>query len=491
MVFMKRISLTTLLLAMVLVTKAQNIIYMVETCGSATDGNYTPFWHIANRQGLGSIDTKNGYIRTAINGDYRFGKKEWSIDYALDALIAKNHTSTFFIQQAYADINWKIFTLSLGQKERWGNFKNHRLTTGGLTESGNARPIPQIRLEVADYWDLFGTNGWFTLRGHIAYGWFSDENWQKDFVKEGKSRTVGVRYHSKAGFLKIGNEKKFPLTYEFGLEMAAQFGGTTYNMMNVEGETNHNPVRLKDYLNILIPTKGDGLYNQYDQENISGNQIGSWHTALTWHNENWQARLHYEHTFEDHSQMFWEYGLWTEQLVGIEITFKKFKWIKGVNLEYFNLKNQSGPILHDSTEKIPDQISAADNNYWHHTYNGWFNYGIITGTPLVTSPIYNTDGTLDIYNNRVEAFHFGIEGEPADWLGYRLLITKTNNWGTYYKPFTEIKGNTSGLFELTYKATKFKGWSITASVAFDKGELYGNNLGGMISIRKTGILYRK
>ena len=55
------------------------------------------------------------------------------------------------------------------------------------------------------------------MRGHLAYGWFSDENWQKDFVAEGKAHTVGVRYHSKAGFMRFGNEKKFPLTAELGM----------------------------------------------------------------------------------------------------------------------------------------------------------------------------------------------------------------------------------------------------------------------------------
>ena len=164
---------------------------------------------------------------------------------------------------------------------------------------------------------------------------------------------------------------------------------------------------------------------------------------------------------------------------------EKFNWIKGITLEYFNLKNQSGPIYHDSNSLIPDQISCADNNYWHHTYNGWFNYGMMIGTPLITSPVYNTDGTLRIYNNRVEAFHMGIEGALLKWLNYRLLLTKSNNWGTYSIPFTEMKKNTSGLFELTFKPNK--AWNIKASFAFDSGKLYGNNYGGMITVSRCDI----
>ncbi len=485
---MSRKLATILLHAFCITIYAQSFSYNIETTGAISKGTYTPFWHISNRQGLGSVATKNGYLRAGISGSHTLGKKNWSVDYAADIIIAKNLTSTVFIQQAFADINWRMLTLSLGQKERWSNFKNHRLSTGGLTESGNARPIPQIRLEVPQYWDIFGTKGWFTMRGHLAYGWFSDEEWQKGFVAKGKSRTVGVRYHSKAAYFKLGNEKLFPLTYEFGLEMAAQFGGTTYNMLNVPGRTNHNPVRLKDYLSVLVPVKGDSRYNVHDQSNISGNQLGSWHTAITWHAKEWQLGAYYEHTFEDHSQMFWEYGLWSEQLVGLQLKLNNGRWIKGINIEYFNLKNQSGPIYHDSNSTIPDQISCVDNNYWHHTYNGWFNYGMIIGTPLVTSPIYNSNGVLTTFNNRVEAFHLGIEGEPIEELGYRILLTKSNNWGTYGKPFTEIKENLSGLFELTYNPKKFNGWSISASFAFDNGELYNNNSGGMFTIRKSGII---
>ena len=41
-----------------------------------------------------------------------------------------------------------------------------------MVESNNARPIPQIRLEVPDYVAIPGTHKWLHLKGHIAYGRF-------------------------------------------------------------------------------------------------------------------------------------------------------------------------------------------------------------------------------------------------------------------------------------------------------------------------------
>lgn len=466
---------------------AQQIKYSVEMNGAYADGAYAPFWHVSNRQGLGSVSLKSAYMRAKIEGRHSFADSPWALSYGVDIVGGKNHTSTFFVQQAYADVNWKMFTLSLGQKERWSNFKNKRLSTGGLTESGNARPMPQIRIEVPEYWDIFGTHGWFTLRGHLAYGWFTDDNWQKDFAAPDTEYQTSVRYHSKALYFKVGDAAKFPLTYEFGLEMVAQFGGTIHNAKNVKGQNWHNPVRFIDYLKILIPSRGDSEYSDIDRGNVAGNHLGSWHTALTWHADNWKLGAYYEHTFEDHSQMFWEYGIWTEQLVGLELSLKNFKWIKSIALEYFNLKNHSGPIYHDTNEIIPDQISCADNNYNHSWYTGWFNYGMIIGSPLATSPVYNEKHLLQSPNNRVEAFHLGIEGEPFEQLQYRLLLTKSNNWGTYFTPFLDIKENLAGLVELTYNPVWLKGWSATASFAFDDGDLYGNNNGAMLSIRKCGL----
>ena len=256
---------TILILFAVCGLQAQTLKENYEFTGSFGSGDYAPFWHIANRQGVNSYDNKSIYTRIGIAGEHTFGNRNMGIDWGFDFVVGDNLTSDIFIQQAYIDISWKRLNLSLGQKERWGELSNPRLTTGALVESGNARPIPQIRLELPEYWNIQGTGGWLALKGHIAYGWFTDEEWQKDFVADDKARTVGVRYHSKAGFLRIGNDRVFPLTAEIGLHMVSQFGGTTYNWMNKPGAISHNPARPKDYLLALIPTKGDSQTNAVEQ----------------------------------------------------------------------------------------------------------------------------------------------------------------------------------------------------------------------------------
>jgi hypothetical protein len=485
---MTRIAILTILSFIVLCPiKAQTLTEREEISGTFGGGEYTPFWHMSNRQGLSSDENWSVYTRNSIAGSHTFSKKGIGLEWEFDFAVGMNLTSRILVQQAYMDLNWKMFKLSIGQKERWQGVVNHRLSSGSLTESGNARPVPQIRFELPQYWDIPGTGGWIGIKGHIAYGMFTDGSWQKDFAADDKQYVKNALYHSKAGFIRIGNGKKLPLTAEFGLHMVAQFGGKCYNFGNEPGKNYKNPTRLKDLWTAFIPSKGDDSYHGMDQANIVGNMLGSWMAAITWEEKKWNTRLYYEHTFDDHSQMFMEYGLWTEQLIGIEIGLKDFKWIKGIAIEYFNLKNHSGPIYHDSTDKIPDQVSCRDSNYNHSWYGGWFNYGQIMGTPLCSSPIYNRDNKLTCYNNRVEAFHMGVEGSPLDWLDYRILLTRSNNWGTYNDPFKDIKQNISGMLEITVKPGSLKNWSVTASFAFDNGDLYDNNYGCMLSIKRYGV----
>ena len=69
--------------------------------------------------------------------------------------------------------------MSIGSKERHSEFNNPLLSSGGLTFSGNARPIPQVRIGIPEYTLVPGTKSWLAFKGHIAYGLFTDDGWQK------------------------------------------------------------------------------------------------------------------------------------------------------------------------------------------------------------------------------------------------------------------------------------------------------------------------
>jgi hypothetical protein len=43
------------------------------------------------------------------------------------------------------------------------------------------------------------------------------------------------------------------------------------------------------------------------------------------------------------------------------------------------------------------------------------------------------------------------------------------------------------MVEFTFKPQAMKGWSIAASFALDRGDLYGNNYGGLLTVKGENI----
>lgn len=143
--------------------------YAVETGGTSGKGAYAPMWLTANRQGLSSVNTEYGYLRAGIAHTMSLNR-HFCFSAGVDLATAYNFTSSFIIQQAYADLSYHWLNLSIGSKERLPELKNPKLSSGGMVESNNARPIPQVRLEVPEYVAIPGTHKWIYLKGHIPTG---------------------------------------------------------------------------------------------------------------------------------------------------------------------------------------------------------------------------------------------------------------------------------------------------------------------------------
>src|SRR5574344_1605707 len=198
--------------------------YKVEIQSTVSDSK-TPLWLNANRYGLSSLDKSNGYFRAAVerplqtDSDHNFG-----LGYGIDMAAAYNFTSKVIVQQAYVEGRWLHGTLTIGSKEYPMELKNSQLSSGSQTLGINARPIPQVRLALPDYWTLPFAGRLFHIKGHIAYGKMTDDNWQHSFTGRTSKYSDDVLYHSKAGYIMVGKpEQPRSLTLEVGLEMATQF----------------------------------------------------------------------------------------------------------------------------------------------------------------------------------------------------------------------------------------------------------------------------
>lgn len=487
----------------------EGLKYNIELQGSFSNEK-TPLWLNANKYGLSSLDKTNGYVRTAVGRPLETdADRKWGIGYGVDIAVPVNYTSNVILQQAFVEARWLKGVLSVGSKEQPLNMKSQLLSSGSLALGKNARPVPEVRLALPEYWRLPFGNGWFHLRGHIAYGKMTDQNWQHDFTGKISRYADGVMYHSKSGFLMFGNQDSFfPFSVELGLEMAAQYGGTSYlpqgdgTMRELQGKGG-----LRGMWDAFLPGGSEADETAY--KNVSGNQLGSWMMRLNWDEDMWRFSVYADKFFEDHSGMFnldydgygtgdeWDvrkkhrylfYDL-KDWMLGAELYFKYDRWINNVVFEYIYTKYQSGPIYHDHTPSMPDHIGGMDNFYNHHVYTGWQHWGQVMGNPLFRSPIYNEDGEIIVKNNRFTAFHLGISGHPNDQFNYRALATYQEGLGTYALPYTKRRHNVSFMLEGTYNFTvkSLRGFSVTGAYAMDFGSIFGHNAGFQLTLARTGL----
>lgn len=485
----------------------EDIEYAVSAQASFADGEHTPFWLNANKYGLSSLDKQSGYLRASLVRPLaNDSARRWGVGYGADAAVAYNNTSTLILQQAFVEARWLKGVLTVGSKEQPMELKNQELSTGSQTLGINSRPAPMVRLSLPDYWDIPYTAGWLGLKGHIAYGMATDDGWQKDFTHQQSRYTEHARLHTKAGYLRVGRSEK-PLTLELGLEMACQFGGTSYGhgddaTIYYKGETG-----LKSMLNALIPAGTDATDSNY--ENAAGNHVGSWVARVNYQTDDWRASVYADHFFEDQSSMFlldydgyghgseWDvkkdsryfrYNL-KDIMIGAELCLKKATWLNAIVVEYLYTKYQCGPVYHDHTPNISTHISGRDDYYNHTIYTGWQHWGMAAGNPLYRSPLYNDNGRIEVQNNRFTAWHVGFSGTPLPHLHYRILATWQKGFGTYDAPYTDPQRNTSLLAEAAYQL--HKGWSVKGAFAMDRGGIYGDNTGLQLTIAKVGLLNRE
>lgn len=458
---------------------------------SLNDG-FSPLWHSANEDG--HVDVQGGFssLELYIGHDEHNLPKKWRLSWKAGLEFALGYKNDYIrenefsieIPEAYVDLDYKRVRLSIGTKLGRGNELKGTLTSGSQTFSKNAHPVPSVRFELPEYWNI---SPWIAIKGHFGYGLMLDGNWQNEYVNDGVDDAglpLANRYaknaflHTKAGYLRIGNEKKFPLTFEGGLEMACMFGGTIYNF-GEEKQTIEMPSGISDFFKAIYSGGSDTTDGPYS--NAGGNTVGSWLFALNYHGKDWKAKLYYDHFFEDHSQMFLQYG-WLDGLIGLEVELPENRFVSRVCYEHLKTSYQSGPVYHDHTDALPVQISGGDDYYNHVLYQGWQYFGISMGNPLFVSPLYRNDGSLRFDANRFVAHYIALAGTPFKGLDYELRYSYMTSWGTYNLPFETERYQNSFALALNWGPERIghlalPGWSANMTIGFDKGSIIGDNFG--------------
>lgn len=447
--------------------QSDSIKYDIQLMGLASSGQYAPFWLQNNQFGRVSVEPFSSNLSVGILKDFKQTNNIFDYRYSANALLTtdKNRTS-LYLHELYAEARLLVFDLTLGAKEEIFGNQDSSLSMGGFLFSKNYRPIPKIYAGIRQFTPVPFTKGYFEIKGGISHGWFTDSTFMKD-----------VLLHHKYFYFRLGG--KLPVRFQYGIDHVSQWGGTSQRYGAL-------PTGFKNFVNVFLARSGGNDALLGEQINVLGNHIISQSMKLEANAGNFQINAYWQNISEDSPlRLMWQTMNKVDGLWGLSVRNQKIPLIQGILYEFLNTTDQSGPY-HDRDGIV---FGGADNYLNNFIYeSGWSFFSRTIGTPLITSTVYNNDGVIGIRNNRVQAHHFGIEGKYAEYQ-YKIMTTMSKNYGTYSYKYQTMKSATSVYIDINKRFKRFYNIEAGLMIGADFGQMYGNNTGCMITLKKRGDLF--
>lgn len=456
--------------------------------GSWNQGRYAEGNGIWQEAGISKpLDTSRRFSWSA-GFDYLAGVGEkteyarWNEDAQTWGVNAARRNA-FRITQLFGQLKYRAVYLTVGMKDSHSLIVDDRLSSGDLTRSNNASPIPGISAGFLDFVDIPFTNGWVQINGEIMYGKMMDSEFKRrEFNYYSGVYANGIYYNYKRCYFRTDPDKNFHVTV--GMQAAAFYGGTSYTYIRGQlRDSEHHGSGLKDMLQAFLPMEGGEDY-------YSGSHLGSWDLKATYRlRDDSRINAYFEWPWEDGSGIGkmngWD-GLW-----GIQYDFGNKGIVSKAAVEYLDFTNQSGPIHFDPEDKPDSPLTGlaqgADNYYNNDYYGAYSNFGMSIGTPFLLAPIYNRNGSLAFLHNRARGFHAAVEGNPTDRVSYRLMVGYQTAGGSGHVPDFRKSHNTSAMIEGNVRPIgKLPQLELGLTMAFDKGTLRGDNFGARLQVSYCG-----
>lgn len=467
--------------------------FFAELGGFYAPGQQTPFWMRTNQYGIVPNTLPYASLRAGLHQDYRYypltditssrQRDLFGIGYGFD--LATNFDAQaklkLLVPEAYVKVRAGAFEIMAGRRREIFGLVDSTLSSGSYSWSGNALPLPKVQISLPEYTPVGFTKGLLSFRGSFAHGWFGSNN-----------RKVDRSYlHQKALYARFG-KPRWPIKLYGGFNHQAQWGGVTDHLPESLVKDGQLPSKLQDYLFVMMGNSLGRLvnvdtlrYSRFDRENRVGNHLGSIDLGIEYSSREISLLLYHQFVYEDGSLYYLanvEDGLTGLRFRNLNPAPSGLR-ITGAVVEFLYTKSQGGSVFDDHSN-----MRGRDNYFNHAQYrDGWSYFGRTIGTPFIT-PVTDTRLNLAQYgffnNNRVRAYHTGIQGNFARNCGFQFKFSYSENYGTYEMPFHETARQFSSLMMLELPLNQ-RGVLITFSAAADQGDLFQNSSAVYAGIRKT------
>ena len=448
--------------------------YFGEFAGVASSGRFAPFWLSTNTDGVVSVAPYGVYLRAGIDKEAVRSARWWDYSYAVDCRfqvtdnrlqitdnIVQGVGYGVQIVRLYGHARLWCFDVTVGVKPfNLGN-QDYELSSGGFLFSRNAPSMPRVSIGIDKYTAFPFTYGYMEIKGGITHGWFVDN--------------VGTRQsllHHKYLGIRLGGRLPVNVNYEF--HHAAQWGGVS----DVYGELGSS---LRDWWSVFKASSGGVMGN--DQINAMGNHIGSQMLGVEVKCGGWYVNGYWQSLFEDGPiRYMWNAKNAVDGLWGVAIKQSHWPFIKALTYEIFATTDQAGPV-HD----LDGIIFGGKDNYFNNAIylQGWSYFGRTIGNPFITSPIYGN--SVETENNRTFTHHVALKG---DIYGFNYLVrySHSSNYGTYHLPVRSYNNS----FYCSVQRLVPQAWNLNFGIAVggDFGTQFGNSFGAMLTVSRSGLIWK-
>ncbi|MDE6276829.1 MAG: capsule assembly Wzi family protein [Muribaculaceae bacterium] len=483
--------------------RPDSISYVASAIVNASSGDWAPYMIGSWNDGR-VTDAAGGWLDVHAAKDLNLGRRfSWSA--GVEAMVGGGQgadydrwnpeTDTFFehregqaparLIQLWGEVKFRGVFAMAGMRSEASLITPRGLSSGDITRSTNARPVPGITVGFVDFQNIPFTNGWVQIEGQLMYGRMTDTGYKNSHFNFFSGKIArNLMYTYKRCYFRTKPDQ--PVFVTLGMQAAGLFGGnTTYYSKGMITNREDRGFHIKDLWEMFFPFEGSG------EGYYKGGSLGSWDfRGDVKLNNGTRLAAYFEWPWEDGSSIGRRNG--ADGLWGVEYRAPRETWVDAAVIEYLDFTNMSGPIHWAPSDRPGTSIGShatGGDNYWNNSFYGsWTNYGMSIGTPFVKAPLYNSDGYLDYKHNRSRGFHAALEGRLARQWRYKAMVSYQKAWGNGRMPLGRSLHDTSAMIEARWAKGNGSPWSASLQLALDAGTLRGNNFGGMLSVSYSGAL---
>ena len=416
-----------------------DFVFSLMLLGAMSTGGQMPFWAVSNQNGL--MPEGNGAF--GIVQAYKPFDESRTFQWKAGASLAGNWqpalsqdtgTSAFrpMVDELYAGFRWNVLRADLGMLHREREFLGAdpllgslSVTEGHVVESNNARSMPGYSL-ILEPWSIPWTKDHLQISGV----WGDYKTFDDRYID-------GALIHRLRAYMRYDTRKHFYV--QIGLDHYALWGGTPPEDSNLSPM----PITFGNYFRICTGRSAGADGSKNDRMNCLGDHGGAEQLRMGWREDTWDLTFQWDKPYNDKSGM--RFNNIPDGVYTLHWSLKdKDNWVSDVLLEAHYTMWQSGTIHEKETDDDGKQIDwwqnrtlnifGGDNYFTNGEYkSGWTHFGRMIGGPLFFAQ--NTSaGYGRVVNNRYKALHLGLSGKLFRTAPYRLMLTFSDNYGTYTIP---------------------------------------------------------